>query len=131
MSYEQQTRKNWIFKKSQYSVISKLEREEKINEAFLIQIGRLTLEELIAIKLELTTKSCGGSIYGLPIWFSLLDITRDACIKFALTTAKTKREAARLLGIDLYNLKQYVRRYNPQIYMDEEVKKEEEPDLRY
>ena len=118
-------------KKKQYSVIGKLEREEKIDDRFQLTMNRLTLEEIIAVKLELTAKSCGGSIYGLPIWHSIPHIVKDACLKFAMSATRTKLEAARFLGISVHDFKIYWDKFKPRHYFDDEIKKEEQEIKRY
>ena len=57
-----------------YSVINKLKKENKISEEFEIMLNNLTLEEIIAIKLESASKVFGGKSYGLPIWRSIGDL---------------------------------------------------------
>lgn len=107
-------------KRQHYSVVAKLEREGKINEQFEILVNNLTLEEMIAVKLELAGKAAGGNIYGIPVWFSLLDIVRDACLKFALSATKTQMEASRFLGISLFEFKDYLRTFKTKSYFEEE-----------
>jgi len=102
-----------------YSVINKLLKEEKINEKFLIFLNNLSLEELIALKLENAAKSSGGNIYGIPIWNSLRDITRDATLKFAISATRTKAEAATFLGISISTLKEYILKYDIKSFFEE------------
>ena len=61
----------------------------------------LSLEEVIGLKLELAAKAAGGKLYGIPLWYSLSDITKDAVFKYALSACQTKKEAALFLGIDM------------------------------
>ena len=113
-------RKKRIYGKNKnYSLINKLSAEEKITDKFLSQLHELSLEELIAVKLELSAKSSGGNIYGIPIWNSLRDICRDASIKFALSAARTKAEAATFLGISMATFKDYVKKYEIKNYFEE------------
>ena len=123
MSYTRIRRKRPTRK--HYSVIAKLENDMKINDQFQIIINSLTLEEVIAVKLELAGKASGGNIYGIPVWFSLVDIVRDATLKFSLSATRTKMEAARFLGISIHNLNVYMRRFGVKNYFDEEIRKAE------
>ena len=107
-------------KRDRFSVIGKLERELKINENFKNVLNKLTLEEVIAVKLELAAKASGGNIYGIPIWFSLKDIVKDACLKFALSAARTKSEAARFLGLNYVSFQNYLKKYDVLSYFEEE-----------
>ena len=103
-----------------YSVISKLEREGKLTEQSQLVINKLTLEEIIAVKLELAAKSSGGFIYGLPIWNSLINIVRDATLKFALSATRTKAEAARFIGVNTENFNLYLKQYGTENYFNNE-----------
>ena len=106
-------------KNKNYSVINKLLKEEKISDKFLITLNSLSLEEVIAVKLEIAAKSSGGDIFGMPIWHSLRDICRDASLKFALSAARTKAEAATFLGISIATLKDYIKKYDIKNYFEE------------
>lgn len=106
-------------KRKRYSVINKLIEEEKINDSFLYLVNCLSLEELIAVKLEMSAKASGGSIFGIPVWNSLKDICRDASLKFALSAARTKAEAAVFLGISISTLREYMNKYSIKEYFEE------------
>ena len=108
--------------KKHYSVISKLENDGKINEQFQLMMNKLSLEEVIAAKLELASKASGGFIYGIPIWASLLHIVRDATLKFALSATRTKAEAARFIGVNIDNFNSYLEQYETENYFDESEK---------
>ena len=114
-----QKKKRIYKRKKNYSVINKLLKEEKITEKFLINLNSLSLEEIIAVKLEMAAKSSGGSIFGIPIWNSLRDICRDASLKFALSAARTKAEAAVFLGITISTLNEYLDKYEIKAYFEE------------
>ena len=83
---------------SSYSVIKILLREGKINKNFLSTLDDVSLEDLVAIKLELAAKAAGGYLYGIPILDNMYRITREGAYKFALSCTRTKAEAARVLG---------------------------------
>lgn len=110
-------------KNKNYSVIQKLLTEEKISEKFLLDLNELSLEEIIALKLEVSAKSSGGTIFGIPIWNSLRDICRDATLKFAISAARTKAEAATFLGISIHTLKDYLKKYEVEEYFEEKNEK--------
>ena len=62
-------------------------------------LNRLTLEEVIGLKLELASKAAGSSFYGLPLWHSMKDIIQEAVFKYAVSATQTKGEAVRFLGV--------------------------------
>lgn len=103
-----------------YSVVKKLRREGKIDKEFEAQMNSLLLEEVIAIKLELAAKASGAPVYGVPIWSSLVDIVRDATLKFAFSATRTKIEAARFLGIDYDNFAKLCKKFKTESYFEEE-----------
>ena len=108
-----------------YSVIRKLRNDGKTNEKFEIMMGSLSLEELIALKLELASKTVGGKLYGLPLWYSLPDIVKDAVLKYALSACKTKRdartkmEAARFLGVNKEYFYKLMKKYDADSFFKE------------
>ena len=68
-----------------YSISKKLTKEQKSNDEFEVMLNNLSLEEVIALKLELAAKSAGGAVYGIPIWRSLKYVVEDAILKYAHT----------------------------------------------
>ena len=48
----------------EYSVSNKLKRERKTTDEFEIMLASLTLEEVIALRLELASRSVGHMMYG-------------------------------------------------------------------
>mgnify|MGYP003641894195 FL=1 len=107
-----------------YSVINKLKKENKISEEFEIMLNNLTLEEIIAIKLETASKPFGGKSYGLPIWRSMREITQHAVLKFAVSACRTNREAASFLGISAKELRDLTKKYNIKNFFEETDKKD-------
>lgn len=93
------------------SLLKKLRKENKINEEFEILLNNLSLEEVIAVKLELSSKTNDSPLYGLPLWSSLNNIVQDAVLKFAISTTQTSSEAARFLGLDQKHLYPLVKKF--------------------
>tara|TARA_Y100001973_G_C5208914_1_gene343848 strand:+ start:12400 stop:12759 length:360 start_codon:yes stop_codon:yes gene_type:complete len=102
-----------------YSISKKLRKEKKSNENFEVMFNNLSLEEVIALKLELASKSIGGNLYGLPIWRSLKYVVEDAVLKYALSAARTKKEVARFLGLRETEMRKINWIYNPDSYFEE------------
>ena len=88
-------------KKKSYSIIRKLRKEGKLPEEMEIFVSNLSLEDLIALKLEIASKPISGKLYGIPIWKSIPFIVRDAVLKTAISVCRTKVDAANLLGMDV------------------------------
>tara|TARA_R110000850_G_scaffold46085_9_gene116113 strand:+ start:3326 stop:3691 length:366 start_codon:yes stop_codon:yes gene_type:complete len=90
---------NYNGKNKDYSIINKLREEKKSSDEFEIMINNLTLEEVIAVKLELASRAVANRMYGVPIWHSLLNIVQEAVFKYALSATRTQAEAMRFLGL--------------------------------
>ena len=99
-------------KNKKYSIINKLKAEDKISEQTLNNIDNLALEDLVAIKLELTTRYICGKLYGLPLWRVTRHTVTDALLKTALSISKTKKEGARFLGINYTEFNKLLKKYN-------------------
>ena len=78
---------------------NKLKKERRSNDEFEIMLSSLTLEEVIALKLELSTKPVSNRLYGIPLWSSLQNIVQDAVFKYAFSATRTQAEAMRFLGL--------------------------------
>ena len=122
MSWKNKKNKNTITKYSNYSIINKLKSEDKITDNTLNNINNISLEDLIAVKLELSTRYLYGKFYGLPIWRLTRHAVTDALLKTALSIARTKKEAARFLGVDYMEFNRYIKKYNTISFFEETEK---------
>tara|TARA_R100001509_G_C4827089_1_gene201939 strand:- start:407 stop:784 length:378 start_codon:yes stop_codon:yes gene_type:complete len=122
MSWKNKKKKNTVTKYSKYSIINKLKSEKKITDSTLNNINNISLEDLIAIKLELSTRYLYGKFYGLPIWRLTRHAVTDALLKTALSIARTKKEAARFLGVDYMEFNRYIKKYNTISFFEETEK---------
>ena len=108
-----------------YSLSNKLRKEGKSSEEFEILFNNLSLEEVIGLKLELASKfGLRGKMYGLPIWYSLRTIVKDAVLKYAVSATRSKREAARFLGLHEQSLNILLRKHKVDSYFEEDIDKE-------
>ena len=87
-------------------------------------LGNLTLEEIIAAKLEISSKTLKSPLYGLPIWKHTPDIVQDAVLKFAISVTKTPTEAAMFLGMTPYKLYLLAKKYKLYNYFKQREQKE-------
>tara|TARA_R110000824_G_scaffold76640_2_gene194087 strand:- start:3605 stop:3946 length:342 start_codon:yes stop_codon:yes gene_type:complete len=83
------------------SVIINLRDKGIINDQLLVLISNLTLEDLIALKFELSCNNINNRLYGFDIWRKSNHIVKEAILKFAISTTKSKRDAARFLGLNI------------------------------
>ena len=106
-------------KNAHYSLSNKLKRENKTTDDFEIALNKLSLEEVIGLKLELASKMFGGKCFGIPIYKSMRDIVNDAVLKYALSACRTKKEAARFLGLSSQNFNKLLKKYNVETFFEE------------
>ena len=81
-------------------------------------MNNLTLEEVIALKLELTSRSLSNRLYGFPIWKALTDITKEAALKYAVSATRTTKEAMRLLGLKESSFHVLMKKYQVEDYFE-------------
>ncbi|MHA1940748.1 MAG: hypothetical protein ACW97P_03355 [Candidatus Hodarchaeales archaeon] len=104
---------------SNISTISKLKDQNKINDQLLVCINSLQLEDLIAIKLELSSQYINNRLYGLDIWRRTSYIVKDGILKYSLSVAKSKMDAARFLGLSYVEYMKQLREYKTRDYFEE------------
>ena len=112
---------NYNGKNKNYSIINKLRKDKKSNDEFEIMLNNLSLEEVIALKLELSSRSFSKRMYGVPLWSNLIHVVQDAVLKYALSATRTQSEAMRMLGLKESNMHDLKKKFNPEDYfIDEE-----------
>jgi len=101
-----------------YSISRQLKKEKKITNKFELMLASLDLEDIVALKLELAAKPVKGKLYGFPIWNSAFYIVKEALIKFSLSSTRSQREAANMLGISLSELRRNIKIFNIKLIED-------------
>ena len=84
-----------------------------------IFVSNLPLEDLIALKLEISSRPVSGKLFGIPIWKSIPFIVRDAVLKTAISVCKTKVDAANLIGMDVDKMDNLLKKYNTIDFFEE------------
>ena len=103
------------------SVILALKAKNLIDDSLLVCINSLTLEDLIAIKLELSANHINNRPYGFDIWRKSGYIIKEALLKFALSTTNSKKDAARFLGLTYSDFKKAVKQYKVTNFFNDDV----------
>ena len=106
-------------KKKSYSIIRKLRKEGKLPEEMEIFISNLSLEDLIALKLEISSRPVSGKLFGILIWKSIPFIVRDAVLKTAISVCRTKVDAANFIGMDVDKMDNLLKKYNTIDFFEE------------
>ena len=94
-----------------YSLRKKLKKEKKITDDFEIMLSSLTLEEIIGLRLELASLYINNKLYNFPIYKSIKYITKEACLRFALSATRTYGDAASFLGINESDLRKEIKKF--------------------
>jgi hypothetical protein len=103
-----------------YSIVNKFFKEEKVNANSLNHIDNISLEDLIAIKLELSTRILKGKYFGLNIMNSVKSIAIEAVLKAAVSICRTKKESAKFLGIEYTDFRKLIRKYDIESFFENE-----------
>ena len=96
---------------SEYSLRNKLKREKKITDDFETMLSTLTLEEIIGLRLELASSYINNKLYNFPIYKSIKYITKEACLRFALSATRSFGDAASFLGMNESDLRKEIKRF--------------------
>tara|TARA_R110002020_G_scaffold44161_6_gene127601 strand:+ start:9009 stop:9347 length:339 start_codon:yes stop_codon:yes gene_type:complete len=94
------------------SIITNLKDQNLINDSLLVCLNSLSLEDLIAVKLELSCNHVNNRLYGFDIWRKSGYIVKDALLKFAISTTNSRKGAARFLGLTYDEFKKLCTKYN-------------------
>ena len=88
------------YEKSSHRLSKRFLLDNRITEDFLDILASLKLEEIIALKLEITSRLYGGKLFGFSLWAAMPDIVKESLFKYATFCSNSKKEAIMLLGID-------------------------------
>jgi len=102
-----------------HSVSRKLRNIGKSSDEFEAMLSVLTLEEILALRLELAARLSRGKLYNIFLWKKLPDLIKDSILKAALSITTTKKDARRLLGLSDKAFKQIIKRYEAHAFFEE------------
>mgnify|MGYP003112419033 CR=1 FL=1 len=103
------------------SIIRYLKDQNKVNDSLLVCINNLTIEDLIAVKLELSANHINNRFYGFDMWRKFGYITKEALLKFAISTTNSKKSAARFLGLTYSEFKRVCKNYKVNDYLSDDI----------
>jgi len=102
-----------------YKSISRALRSKgKSCEEFEHMLSALTIEEVVALKLEISSKMTKGKLFGFPIWKSFQNITKDALLLFVYSISKTNNDASSILGITNHQYLQLIKKRKIREYFE-------------
>lgn len=100
------------------SIINKLKNNNLVSDDLLVLVNNLSLEDIIALKLELSSKIVKNRFYGFDIWRNSKYIVQEAILKFAISATESKKDAARFLGLNYHTFLKLTKKYEIQKYFD-------------
>ena len=106
---------------SNKSIIKKLKDQNQITDQTLIGINKLSIEDLIAIKFELSAGHMNNRLYGFNLWNKSNNIMKEALLKFAISTTNSKKDAARFLGLTYSEFKRVMSVYKVKNYFSDDI----------
>ena len=89
----------FISENKNYNLKYKLLKENKIDVNFIEKLNFITLEELITLKLIISTEQLNGKLYNFPFLKYASDICKEAVVRFALSKSANRKEASLILGM--------------------------------
>ena len=95
-----------------YNLKNKLLKENKINKEFLEILRFITLEDLITLKLLVSSEAIKGKLYNFPFLKYASDICKEAVVRFAISKANNRREVSLILGSKKADILKYIKSYN-------------------
>ena len=101
------------------SIASKLIDDGIASEELLVLFNSISLEDIIALKLELSSKILKNRFYGFDIWRNSGYIVKDALLKFAISNTNSKKNAARFLNLDYSSFSRLIKKFKVDKYFNE------------
>tara|TARA_B100000287_G_C20270021_1_gene637596 strand:- start:176 stop:496 length:321 start_codon:yes stop_codon:yes gene_type:complete len=93
------------------SIASKLINDGIASEDLLVLVNSISLEDIIALKLELSSKILQNRFYGFDIWRNTNYIVKDALLKFAIANTNSKKDAARFLNLNYSAFSRLIKKF--------------------
>jgi hypothetical protein len=94
-----------------YNLKNILLKEKKIDKEFLEKLRFITLEELITLKLLVSSEALKGKLYNFPFLKYSYEICKEAVVRFALSMSSNRREASMILGMKKADFIKYIKEY--------------------
>ncbi len=98
------------------SITNKLLESGIASEELLVLVNSLSLEDIIALKLELSSKILKNRFYGFDIWRNSGYIVKDALLKYAIANTNSKKDAARFLGLNYSAFSKLIKKFKVDKY---------------
>ena len=74
---------------------------------------------ILSFTLFFSCNLINNRLYGFDIWRNCNKIVQEAILKFAISTTKSKKDAARFLDLTYVEFKKLLRRYDVESYFND------------
>jgi len=101
----------FISENKNYNLKYKLLKENKIDINFIEKLSFITLEELITLKLIISTENLNGKLYNFPFLKYASDICKESIVRFALSKSSNRKEASLIMGMKKADFLKYIKEY--------------------
>jgi hypothetical protein len=92
-----------------------------LQDDLLVNINKLSLEDLIAVKLEMSANNVNNRLYGFDLWRQSNNIIKEALLKFAISTTNSKKDASRFLGLTYLEFNRVLKTFKVKDYFSEDI----------
>jgi len=92
-----------------------------LQDDLLVNINKLSLEDLIAVKLEMSANNVNNRLYGFDLWRQSNNIIKEALLKFAISTTNSKKDASRFLGLTYLEFNRVLKAFKVKDYFSEDI----------
>ena len=100
------------------SIINKLRDNNLVSDDLLVLVNNMSLEDIIALKFELSSEMLKNRMYGFDIWRNSKYVVQEAMLKFSISATESKKDAARFLGLDYVAFSKLIKKFKIQEYFD-------------
>jgi len=111
-----------------YSLSASLKSRNKSDEHFENVLKRLSLEEVIALKIELSMKEANSIFLGIPFYSNCAHIMKTGVLLSAISVGGSLKHAAAVVGLTEGEYLRAVSKYNIKSYFKEEIFKYLKPE---
>ena len=95
-----------------FNLYDSLILDKKIDKEFFQKLKFLTIEELISLKLLSASVGLKGKLLNFPLIKFISDLSKEACVVYALSSTDSKKDASMILGITKKELNRLIKLFN-------------------
>jgi hypothetical protein len=114
---------NTRFLLKEYSLSASLKKKNKSDEHFENVLKRLSLEEVIALKIEVNLREANTLFLGIPIYKNISHSAKIGVLLAAISASNSLKEAGAVIGLTEFEFVKRMVKYRMSSYFNDEIKK--------